>query len=347
MLPIPEPISGGSLDDLLKPLLNAESDDNWLLMKAWLLGLLRPNGPYPIMAFRGEQDTAKSYTQKVLRAVVDPSILPIRRPAKKAEDLMIAANNNWIVSFDNMSKIGDDLSDDLCCVATGGGIAKRALWTDATETILQVCRPIIMNGIEDIITRPDLLDRSIYITLPQIPEEKRKPEEKLLEEFDATLPEILGSLLDAAVIAMQKEDGIVLNDPYRMAGFVKWAAAGLGDEGNEFQDAYKANRIRAAQESIEDDYLIVRLREVIRQYCNPFMPGSVSWKGNATSLLELLRRGLDDRDINRLPKSANFLSGKLRRLAPALRKDGINVLRTAREGARNTKQWEISLITSE
>jgi hypothetical protein len=345
MLPLPEPVSGGSLDDLLQPLLNAESDDSWLLMKAWLLGLLRPKGPYPILALRGEQDTAKSYTQKLLRAVVDPSILPIRRPAKKVEDLMIAAKNHWIVSFDNMSKIGDDLSDDLCCVATGGGIAKRALWTASNETILQVCRPIIMNGIEDIITRPDLLDRSIYITLPQIPEEKRKPEGKLLAEFNEKLPKILGALLDAAVIAMQKQDEIVLNDPYRMADFVKWAAAGLGNEGNKFQEAYRANRIRAARESIEDDLLIIQLKAFISQYCNPFA-GTESWKGNATKLLEILRRGLDERDINRLPKAANALSGKLRRLAPALRKDGINVQRTTREGKGNTVQWEISAIKS-
>ena len=81
MLPLPKPIPGGSLDGDLKPLLNAESDDNWLLMKAWLLGLLIPTGPHPIMALRGEQDTAKSYTQKLLRGVVDPSMLPIRRPA--------------------------------------------------------------------------------------------------------------------------------------------------------------------------------------------------------------------------------------------------------------------------
>ena len=214
MLPLPKPIPGGSLDDDLRPLLNAKSDDSWLLMKGWLLGLLMPNGPHPIMAFRGEQDTAKSYTQKLLRAVVDPSILPIRRPAKKVEDLMIAARNNWIVSFDNMSKIGDDLSDDLCCVATGGGIAKRALWTDTNETILQICRPIIMNGIGNIITRPDLLDRSIYITLHPIPPDNRSPEEKLIEEFEEKRPKILGALLTAAVIALRNKDATVLNDPY-------------------------------------------------------------------------------------------------------------------------------------
>ena len=93
--------------------------------------------------------------------------------------------------------------------------------------------------IGNIITRPDLLDRSIYITLHPIPAEKRSPEDKLLTEFNKKLPRILGALLDAAVIALQNEDKIVPNDPYRMAGFVKFAAAGLGDEGNKFRPLIK------------------------------------------------------------------------------------------------------------
>ena len=340
MLPLPEPVQGGSLDEDLRPLLNAESDESWLLMKGWLLGLLIPTGPHPILALRGEQDTAKSYTQKLLRSIIDPSTLPIRRPAKRAEDLMIAANNNWVVSFDNMSKIGDELSDDLCCVATGGGIAKRTQYTNTDETILQVCRPIIMNGIENIITRPDLLDRSIYITLPQISAEKRSPEAKLLKEFEEKHPRILGALLDATVIALQNEDKIVLNDPYRMAGFVKFAAAGLGDEGDKFQAAYKNNREFATAESIADNFLVVRLKELIPQYCHnaSFVDQEQCWRGNATELLDYLKHGLDESKTALLPRRANVLSGDLQRLAPSLRKEGIEV---RKEGAR---KWVISVI---
>ena len=345
MLPLPEPVRGGSLDDLLKPLLTAESDESWLLMKAWLLGLLRPTGPYPILAFRGEQDTAKSYTQKLIRDIVDPNKLKNRRPAKTAENLMIAANNNWVVSFDNMSKISDELSDDLCCISTGGGIAKRAHYTDSDEIILEVCRPVVMNGIENVITRPDLLDRSIIITLHIIPPEKRVPEAKLIADFNERLPKILGALLDAAVIAMQNQDEIVLNDPYRMANFVKWAAAGLGDEGDRFQEAYKSNRDLASRESIEDDFLFIQLRNFIRQFCGPYSRND-SWMGNSTKLLETLRRGLSDQDISRLPKAANVLSGKLRRLTPAFRNAGISVQQPATRDKKNTIQWEISTIKS-
>ena len=343
MLPLPKPVRGDSLDEDLRPLLTVDSDETWLLIKGWLLGLLLPNGPHPIMAFRGEQDTAKSYTQKLLRDIVDPTKLKNRRPAKKVEDLMIAASNNWVVSFDNMSKIGDDLSDDLCCVATGGGIAKRTQHTDEDETILEVCRPIIMNGIENIITRPDLLDRSIYITLHTIPPESRVPEVKLLEKFNKKMPKILGALLDLAVIALQKQDEIVLNEPYRMAGFVKFATAGLGDEGDAFQTAYKVNKKYTSEESIADNYLVVRLREFIPQWCrNRTMYGEEPcWQGIASKLLDDLKYGLDDTHAALLPRAPNALSSSLTRLTPPLRTIGIKVEKIS------ARMWKISETRNE
>ena len=44
--------------------------------------------------------------------------------------------------------------------------ATRELYTDQDETILDVQRPVMLNGIEEIVTRNDLLDRSIIVTFP-------------------------------------------------------------------------------------------------------------------------------------------------------------------------------------
>lgn len=337
MLPLPVPMGGATLDDDLRPLINAENSDDWLLIKAWLLGLLRAVGPYVILVFSGEQGTAKSYTQKLLRSIVDPNELPIRRPAKNQEDLMIAANNSWVVSFDNMSGINKEMSDDLCNVATGGGISKRKLYYEADETIIRVCRPIILNGIEDIVTRPDLLDRSILITLSRIPTERRQPEDKLIDRFNALHPMILGALLDAAVIAMAKSDGITLNDSYRMAGFVKWAAAGLGSDGDRFLEVYKAKRANAAIDALEGDNLVVQLKAFVQVH--------PSWIGTATTLLEILndQAGYDKkRPPEGWPKIANQLSNQIRRLAPPLRTEGIKIEEATRDPKSNAKRWKIT-----
>jgi hypothetical protein len=45
-----------------------------------------------------------------------------RTAPKKEEDILIAASNSWIVSFDNLSSIPQALSDAFCRLSTGGGI---------------------------------------------------------------------------------------------------------------------------------------------------------------------------------------------------------------------------------
>lgn len=43
-LPLPEPVPGGSIDEL-RELLNVASEDDFKLIAGWLLAALRPRGP--------------------------------------------------------------------------------------------------------------------------------------------------------------------------------------------------------------------------------------------------------------------------------------------------------------
>lgn len=52
--------------------------------------------------------------------------------------------------------------------------------------------------------RGDLLDRSILVDLPVIPEARRLEESKLWAEFRQARPTILGALLDAASAALRQ-----------------------------------------------------------------------------------------------------------------------------------------------
>ena len=71
------------------------------------------------------------------------------------------------------------LSDTLCRLTSGGAFSTRRLFTDQDEILLAAVRPVILNGIEDIITRPDLADRAILLTLGAIAERQRRPEHAL------------------------------------------------------------------------------------------------------------------------------------------------------------------------
>ena len=96
---------------------------------------------------------------------------------------MIAATNGWVVALDNLSKMPAWLSDALCRLATGGGLSSRALYTDAEETIFAAQRPVMINGIEELAIRGDLVDRAIVISAPPIAEQDRKPQMDFYREF--------------------------------------------------------------------------------------------------------------------------------------------------------------------
>ena len=58
MLPLPEPVTGGSIDALLS-LLNVASDEDGLLLVATIIAMFAPDTPYPVLEITGEQGSAR------------------------------------------------------------------------------------------------------------------------------------------------------------------------------------------------------------------------------------------------------------------------------------------------
>jgi hypothetical protein len=81
---------------------------------------------------------------------------------------MIAANNNHVVAFDNLSGLPSWLSDALCRLASGGSFPLRQLFTDENEILFQATRPVIFNGIEDVVCRADPPTARSLVTLGPI-----------------------------------------------------------------------------------------------------------------------------------------------------------------------------------
>jgi hypothetical protein len=59
-------------------------------------------GPYPLLAISGEQGSAKTVLCKLLKALVDPNAAPVRALSREQRELMIAANNSYLLAFDNL-----------------------------------------------------------------------------------------------------------------------------------------------------------------------------------------------------------------------------------------------------
>src|SRR5258706_7478208 len=167
---------------------------------------------------------------------------------------MIAATAGWVVRLDNLSRITPWLSDALCRLATGGGFGTRKLYENDEEVLFDAMRPVLMNGIEELATRSDLLDRALLLTLPAIPDDRRRTEAELWEAFERKRPGVFGALLEAVSCALRDESSVHLDRWPRMADFARWAVAAepaLGLRLGEFMNAYMGNREAAKDLALE------------------------------------------------------------------------------------------------
>jgi hypothetical protein len=329
MLALPLPVRGGGIERL-REFVNVRSNEDFALIVGWLVGALHPRGPYPVLILHGEQGAAKTTTARVLRSLVDPNAAPERSEPREVRDLMIAANHGWICSFDNMSHLPPWFSDAFCRLSTGGGFSTRVLFTDDDEIIFEAKRPVVLNGIEELAVRGDLLDRALILDLPNVPEEKRKTESDFRGSLERARPALLGAVLDAVSGALANEHSVKLDRLPRMADFACWVTAGekkLGWDAGTFLGAYSRNQRRANELPLETP-----VAEAVRKLDLP-------WTGTATELLGELGP-LAGESVNHSkgwPQSGRALSNALRRLAPNLRQAGIGV-EFDREGRRGRRR---------
>src|SRR5262249_24000711 len=237
-----------------------------------------------------------------------------------------------------LSGLPDWLSDALCRLASGGSFAVRRLYTDDEEVLFQAARPVLWNGIEEVISRPDLGDRAIFLTLTPIRDAQRRPEGELWRQFELVRPHILGALLDAVTQGLRALGHVRLEALPRMADFALWAAAcetALWPAGT-FASAYAVNRRTAIESIVEADPIATCVRAL--------MFDRTVWTGTASDLL-LLCAGHVRADIlsDTTPwaKNPRALAGRLRRAQTFLRTLGIEIT-FSREGRTGTRTIRVS-----
>ncbi len=316
--PLAAPERGGSLDELRELL--AVDTDTWHLLAGWLVGALAPAPPYLVLVLAGEQGAGKSVRARMLRRVIDPHVVELRRPPRDERDAAIAASNGWVLAVDNLSGLPAWLSDTLCCVASGGGYATRALYTDTDETLVELARPVILTGIEPAATRGDLLDRAVVVTLP--PPRAHVAERELWARVAASEGRVLGALLDAAVVAMHHRAVTEAPTDLRMADAAQWIAAAepaLGWPRGTWVAAYRAARSEAREVAVEASPVATAVVALAREVG--------TWDGTPAELLGVLARRAGEAVVRSRawPTTPRGLAAALRRAAPDLRAVGVDV----------------------
>ncbi|MBM3458848.1 MAG: hypothetical protein FJX77_10000 [Armatimonadetes bacterium] len=336
--PLPIPQAGGKLEDLRQFINVAEPD--WPLLGGWMVAAFNPHGGLPVLILQGEQGSAKSSTARFLRRLLDPCRGLIGAPPREIRDLMVTAENSFVVALDNLSGLSGDLSDALCRLSTGGGFRVRALYENAEEHVCDARRPIILTGIAEVARRSDLLDRCFLLTLPPIPEEQRRCEQDLGEEFQTAWPRLLGALLTAVEGALARRASVTLDRLPRLADTALWVTAAepaLRWPARTFLQALEGNRAVGHETALESSPVWPVLKPWLEQ-----QPGE-EWVGSVGKLLEALTGELrDGRRPQGWPGNPQALTAALDRLAPNLRAVGVGFERRRRGkgGLRSVRLYQ-------
>lgn len=280
-LPLPQPESPAPISSL-RPFLNVASDADFSRCLTWLAASLRPTGPYPILVLTGPSSSGKSFLARVLRALVDPSTIPIHRVPTRDHDLLKLAYENWALIFDPVHRIGPKMCEALCAVSSGD--AYEIPQPDSRSPIvLEVARPIVLIAPRDETQRSwtpprTLANRTITVELQRLA--APKPQAWLCRNLDEIRPAIFATLCDAVSTALRRIRDIDLTNVTRLPDCAAWAAAA-------------APAFQLDESAIIEPFTT---RASIWAGCDPLrdaiyalLEGNPIWTGQATELLNHLR----------------------------------------------------------
>lgn len=336
MKPLPEPVRDGDGLAKLQGLLNT-SEEGFRLLVGWLVAAFIPDLPHPILTFRGEQGTGKSYSAKMVIGIVDPSGAPKRTAPRDIKSWATQAFNSWALCLDNVSIIADWLSDALCRAVTGDGIVDRALYTDDDVVVLEFRRVLAMTTIDAGALAGDLAERLLTIELHLIPDSKRREEADMDASYADSHAAILASLFDLLAQVLKVLPDVQLTERPRMADFARVLAAVDQVQGWNTLDTYKATARDAVADVLDGE----PFAQAVVALVDRAGPEGVTL--TATELLE--RVPTPERLPKKWPKDSTRAGGQLKRLAPALRTIGIEV-DDSKRGPKPKKQRLYTLTAS-
>lgn len=323
---LPTPTSGGSLESFRK-VLNV-SDETWPILLGWLVAALIPDMPHPILMLGGGQGTGKTTAARFICGLFDPSTVPTQSQPRDPEAWATSITGSWASVIDNISSIQSWWSDSLCKAVTGDGFIKRMLYTDNDLCVMSFQRVIVLTSIDAGALRGDLGERLVLIDLEQI--ESRKTQSELDAMYDEMRPAILGALLDLVAGVLAKLDSVQVAQLPRMADFAKVLAAMDGLTGLNAFSLYMKQEGRIASDVLDADCVASGFLDWSKD------AGRLPWTGTASALRELIAPDHPERSW---PSSAKAFAGRLRRLIPALKAQGIRVTPPKADG--HHRNWFI------
>lgn len=279
---------------------------------------------YLFLVIKGTQGSGKTFASKTTQRVIDPHAVGVQTLPGTARELAIILQSVHLMVVDNLRDLTTTISDTLCIAATGGSVPMRKLYTDDEQKALFLHGAMIFNGIHPFMGQSDFADRCLVLDLVSIPDEKRKSEAKMLEQFESARPVILRGLYDLVAGILRALPDAEISHPARMLDFCKWLSAmeiALGLDAGSLQKKYVDSLKDAQLETLLDNPLAVTIMEFVQD-----MPDS-EWAGTPSDFYEKLSAmgQFNSQRSRAWPQTAATMSKRLHGLQAPLLAQGISI----------------------
>lgn len=321
---LPIPIRGGEIERIFDYCRISEDKQNIFLayIVSCFIDII-----HPCLVIQGTAGSGKSTLSTFLKMLIDPckNNAPCIFPKNESE-LKDVYNNNYFMAYDNLQRLNTKQSDYLCSIVTGSQVLKRKLYTDSETCQYDLKQPVLLNGISGIVTREDMLDRSIIIELLPFGREERRSERQIMNNFKEDLPLILGGIMDILVEVVATYEPDTLPDCPRLIDFYEYGyyiceAIGKG-RGDDFCDEFRSNMDFQKKTFCKNE----EFKEILICFLDEH---DGCWKGTVGELTTELHCFVEEweptNEPNYVPPTPNRLSRELNLIEDSLREDGICV----------------------
>ncbi|MBZ5737512.1 hypothetical protein [Nocardioides mangrovi] len=255
--PLPEPAEDGSWDGFRETLGLAADDERWLLARGWLVASVFGDVPRPILFPIGPPGSGKTNTGHAIVNVLDPRKELGSSFGKSLDDDQVKASSRFLVGYDNLTSVSENLSDHVCRLVTGDSTEKRTLYSDDGLTVLAYKRTGVMTAVTLPYFRSDALERVIPLYFER--RETKVAERALRSAFEAAHPAALAALCDGVARVLDRLPDVMAANPQgpRMVDY--WMVLLAHDE--QCAEAYRLSTKSTLREAGEQDPFASAIRD--------------------------------------------------------------------------------------
>lgn len=328
------PQKGGNYLDLMLPKINMDYDDALLYAIFLIQGLSRSSSHF-LGIISSKAGSGKTTLTKQTMELIDPKISSVTLTPTSEEGFKTMLSNTYLATLDNTEPLSTAYSNILCAAITGSAEPRRTLYTTNDLTLLNLHNLILINGIDAIPRKPDLLDRALCFELKTISKKERKTDTEIWGTFNRDKPKILGAMFDALSKAMTILPTLRVAEKERMSDAHREMTAiaiALGIQQEEFQRILDKNR-----KKLQDAYAT---HNEFVDFVIAYMSKHAKIDVSVTTLYKNMRENIVGSD-KFFPKSPSALSRKLNEEREAILLAGYKFESRKENDANYIKIWRV------